>query len=194
MVFSSRKRIHSFDVTFKDFILPDFKIEVKLKDQSLPDSLKFFFEISTTLDKFETEVVGPDDIKTTLKGQSDYFKHLSKKVDLKPLLYVFENFFLYDLENMIKETFVTELNKEFSIYGLITFSGENKDNKKLNLINPSNNLKFEVKKDTYKTSISFALRKKKHEENCILLSAITFLILVCYIQRKIKQLVKSIKY
>ena len=61
---------------------------------------------------------------------------------------------------MIKETFVTELNKEFSIYGLITFSGENKDNKKLNLINPSNNLKFEVKKDTYKTSISFALRKK----------------------------------
>ena len=49
---------------------------------------------------------------------------------------------------MIKETFVTELNKEFSIYCLITFSGENKNNKKLDLINPSNNLKFEVKKDT----------------------------------------------
>ena len=65
----------------------------------------------------------------------------------------------FNLENMIKETFVTELNKEFSIFGLITFSGENKDNKKLDLINPSNNLKFEVKKDTYKTSISFALRK-----------------------------------
>ena len=47
---------------------------------------------------------------------------------------------------MIKETFVTELNQKFSIYGFITFSGENKDNKKLNLINPSNNLKFEVKK------------------------------------------------
>ena len=49
---------------------------------------------------------------------------------------------------MIIETFVTELNKEFSIYGLITFSGENKNNKKLDLINPNNNLKFEVKKDT----------------------------------------------
>ena len=48
---------------------------------------------------------------------------------------------------MIKETFVTELNKEFSIYDLITFSVENKNNKKLGLINPSNNLKFEVKKD-----------------------------------------------
>ena len=60
---------------------------------------------------------------------------------------------------MIKKTFVTELNKEFSIYDLITFSVENKNNKKLGLINPSNNLKFEVKKDTYKTSISFELGK-----------------------------------
>ena len=60
---------------------------------------------------------------------------------------------------MIKEKFVTELKKEFSIYGLITFSGENKDNKKLDLKSPSNNLKFEVKKDTYKASISFELGK-----------------------------------
>ena len=42
---------------------------------------------------------------------------------------------------------------------MITFSGESKDNKKLDLINASNNLKFEVKKDTYKTSISFELGK-----------------------------------
>ena len=48
-----------------------------MKDQSLPDSLKIFLEGSTTLDKFETEIVAPDDIKTTLKGQSDYFKQLS---------------------------------------------------------------------------------------------------------------------
>ena len=48
---------------------------------------------------------------------------------------------------MIKETFVTELIKEFSIYGLITFSGENRNSKKLDPINPSNNLK-ELKKDT----------------------------------------------
>ena len=66
---------------------------------------------------------------------------------------------------MIKETFVTELNKEFSIYDLITFSVENKNNKKLGLINPSNNLKFEVKKDTYKTSISFELGKVHEKES-----------------------------
>ena len=67
---------------------------------------------------------------------------------------------------MIKETFVTELNKEFSIYGLITFSGENKNNEKLDLINPCNYLKFEVKRDTYKTSISFELGKV-HEKKII---------------------------
>ena len=71
---------------------------------------------------------------------------------------------------MIKETFVTELNKEFSIFGLITFSGENKDNKKLDLINPSNNLKFEVKKDIYKTSISFALGKVHEKKSYTVVS------------------------
>ena len=97
--FQAGKGFHSLDVKFKDFVLPDFKTEVKLKDQSLPDSLKKIFEVSTTLDKFETEIVAPKDIKTTLKGQSDYFKQLSKKVDLKSSTHVFENFFLYDLEN-----------------------------------------------------------------------------------------------
>ena len=68
-----------------------------------------------------------------------------------------KTFFLYDLEDMMKETFVTELNKEFSIYGLITFSGKNKNNNKINLISPSRNLKFHWKKDVYKTSLNFEL-------------------------------------
>ena len=41
---------------------------------------------------------------------------------------------------MINEIYVTQLNKEFSIYGLMTFSGENKNNKKLDLVTPDNNL------------------------------------------------------
>ena len=61
---------------------------------------------------------------------------LKKWIDLKPLMHAFENFFLYDLENMINEIYVTQLNKEFSIYGLITFSGEYKNNKKLDLVTP----------------------------------------------------------
>ena len=61
---------------------------------------------------------------------------LKKQIDVKPLTHAFENLFLYDLENMINEIYVTQLNKEFSIYGLITFSGEYKNNKKLDLVTP----------------------------------------------------------
>ena len=62
-------------------------------------------------------------------------------------MHAYEIFFLYDLDNVIKLTFTTELQKEFSIYGLISFSGETKKNSKLNLINPKNKLKFEMMKD-----------------------------------------------
>ena len=91
--FWAGKGCHSLDVKFKDFVLPDFKIQVKLKDQSLPDSLKTFFDVSRILDKFKTEIVAPDDIKTPLIGQSDYFKQLSQKCDVKPLTHDFESFF-----------------------------------------------------------------------------------------------------
>ena len=47
----------------------------------------------------------------------------------------YENFFLYNLENMITETFVTELNKNFSTYSLISFSGETKTDNSIDLSN-----------------------------------------------------------
>ena len=41
-----------------------------------------------------------------------------------------ENFFLHDNENIITETYVSELNENIPIYGLIAFLGKtnNKDN------------------------------------------------------------------
>ena len=65
----------------------------------------------------------------------------------------------YDLENMITETFVTELNERFSTYGFILFSGETKMENKLALISPSSELKFNLKKDVYKNKVSFELDK-----------------------------------
>ena len=69
--------------------------------------------------------------------------------------------FLYDLENMIKPTFTktvfTELQKQFYIYGLIYFSGEQKD--KLHLIRPKNKLKFRLVKDIYKKQMKFEIAK-----------------------------------
>ena len=38
--------------------------------------------------------------------------------------------------------FVTELGKDFSIYGLTSYSGENKEDNKLDLIRPTDSLMF----------------------------------------------------
>ena len=59
----------------------------------------------------------------------------------------------------INEIYVTQLNKELSIYGLITFSSENKHNKELDLVTPDNNIKFQLKRDICKNSIGFELAK-----------------------------------
>ena len=92
------------------------------------------------------------------KLQSDELNFLqSHKINTKSLTYAHENFFLYDLENMIKPTFTTELQQEFNIYGLIYFSGDQKN--KLHLIRPKSKLKFQFEKDNYKKEIKFELAK-----------------------------------
>ena len=52
---------------------------------------------------------------------------------------------------------------------MITFSAENKDNKKL-LIKSNKNLKFEVNNGTYKTSISFELGKVHEKKSYCVVS------------------------
>ena len=51
---------------------------------------------------------------------------------------------------MINEIYVTQLNKELSIYGLITFSSENENNKKVDLVTSYNNINFQLKRNLYK--------------------------------------------
>ena len=153
--------VHS-NVIMKEehFILPDFNIHVKLKDQSSNELFKKILESSYSILESDRQVktLAPSNIEN-LSGQSGYIKNLSKKVNLKSLTQAYENFFLCYLENIIKPTFATEVQKEFSIYGLISFSGETKKNNKLDLIKPGDNLKFELIDDVYKNSLSFELRK-----------------------------------
>ena len=144
------------------FILPNFNIHVKLKDQSSNKWFKKTLESSYSILESNRKVktLAPSDIEN-LSRQSGYIKNLSKK--LKPLTHAYENFFMYDLENIIKPTFATEVQKEFSIYGLISFSGETKKNNKLDLIKPGDNLKFELIDDVYKNS-KFRVGKSSYEK------------------------------
>ena len=83
------------------FILPDFNIHVKLKDQFLNELFKKTLESSYSILESDRKLktLGPFDIEN-LSGQSGYIKNLSKKVNLKSLTHAYENFFLYDLENI----------------------------------------------------------------------------------------------
>ena len=83
------------------FILPDFNIHVKLKDQSLNELFKKTLESSYSILESDRKLktLGPFDIEN-LSGQSGYIKNLSKKVNLKSLTHAYEKFFLYDLENI----------------------------------------------------------------------------------------------
>ena len=119
-----------------------------MKKQSVRNDIKKIFESNLYLLKENTEIEAPSTIKETIEGQMDKrnINILKKQTDLKPLTHAFKTFFMYDFENMINKIYVTQLNKEFSIYVLITFSGENKSHKKLDLVTPDNNIKFKLKK------------------------------------------------
>ena len=100
---------------------------MKLKNKTSNELLKKILEFSFSIFENDRKVdkLTPSRIED-FSGQAGYIKKLSEKINLKSLTHAYENFFLYDLENMIKTIYVTELNKEFSIYGLISFSGETK--------------------------------------------------------------------
>ena len=62
-------------------------------------------------------------------------------------------FSLYDLRNMLKNTFISELDKYITIYGSISYFDIAKENKEVYLITHRNKLNLSVKKDAYKEEI-----------------------------------------
>ena len=143
--------------TFKaeDFNLldDDIKITTSVADMQSIFNFNSNFNNTTTI---TLKVKSPENVIGKL--QSDELNFLqSHKINTRSLTYAHENFFLYDLENMIKPTFTTELQQEFNIYGLIYFSGDQKN--KLHLIRPKSKLKFQFDKDIYKKQMKFEKAK-----------------------------------
>ena len=143
----------SFSADDFNLLDDDIKITTAVKD------IKNIFDFNSSFNNNTTvtlKVKSPKDVDE--KMQSDELNFLqSNKINANSLTYAHENFFLYDLENMIQPTFTTELQQEFSIYGLIYFSGEQKD--KLDLVKPKNKLKFQLNKDIYKKQMKFEIAK-----------------------------------
>ena len=171
--FNLRHR-YSFVGTNKNFYTfvnknPNLKLSFTAEDFNLLDDdikittavadIKSIFNFNGNFNNSKTITIklkSPTDVNQKL--QSDELNFLqTQKINTKSLTYAHENFFLYDLENMTQPTFTTELQQEFNIYGLIYFSGEQKD--KLDIIRPKNKLKFQLDRDIYKKQMKFEIAK-----------------------------------
>ena len=140
----------------QDFVLIDDNIKITTTAADKQSIFNFNGVVNTDGTIDTSKIKSPENVIQKL--QSDELNFLqSHKINTRSLTYAHENFFLYDLENMIKPTFTTELQQEFNIYGLIYFSGEQKN--KLHLIRPKSKLKFQFEKDIYKKEMKFELAK-----------------------------------
>ena len=158
-----------------DFVMPNFNVNVEIKKDSISDNLKKIYEGSFFIldndynNSKKTEILSGNKRIATIKNSTDEnmekilnseyikLKKLKDEIKIEAFNQIYENFFLYDLENMIRPSFTTELQKEFSIYGLVNFSAKVEEEKKLKIISPKNYLAFDVLRDTYKNLLQFEL-------------------------------------
>ena len=170
-------------VNTSDFAIPDFNVKVETK-KNLADNVKKIFEGSFfVLDNDynqskKTEKISKTKRSAVIKNtfseedqkylEKDYnkMKKLSEEINFKSLNVVYENFFLYDLDNFIVPSFTTELQTEFSIYGLVNFSNKARtETEKLNIISPKNYLHFNIINDTLKNKLNLELTKVHTKKN-----------------------------
>ena len=161
----------------EDFEIPDFMVKIEVENK-LKDKEKKIFEGSFyVLDNDynqskKTEKISKSNriatIKNTFSEENQKFlekeytrlKKKAEEINFKSLNVVYENFFLYDLDNYIVPSFTSELETEFSIYGLVNFSNELRtENEKLNIITPGNYLRFNVIDNILKNKLNFELTK-----------------------------------
>ena len=71
--------------------------------------------------------------------------------------YINESYFLYDKNDLLKETFITALNQKISIYDSISYFNKKTENEIFKIVTPEEILKFYINKDTTKNSLRFQL-------------------------------------
>ena len=177
-LFGFRSKTNSIFTNFtsRDIIIPDFNVKVETRKKSDENEKKIyegsFFMLDNDYNQSKiTRRISTDKRSATIKNtfseedekylNKDY-NSMKKKTDINvnSLNLVYENFFLYDLNNFIRPSYTTELQTDFNIYGLVNFSSKtDKENEKLHIISPKNYLKFDTIDDTYKNDLKIELTK-----------------------------------
>ena len=81
----------------------------------------------------------------------------SEKVE-KTLGLLQDSYFLYDDSNVIRETFISEINKKVPLIGSISYFDKVSLDDEIKLITPKNRLKFEVKENLLLDELAFQLQ------------------------------------
>ena len=122
------------------------------------DDLRNFLEPSTSLINKESGQEEFDSVPT--KGHFFSRKKcieeaIEKLGKIVTDFYINESYFLHNKSSFIEQTFMTALKKKISIYGSISYLKSKKDI--IKIIDTEEFLKFNVKKDTLKDSLSLQL-------------------------------------
>ena len=99
----------------KYFVLPDFDIDVKIKGRSSPivnsviESTFLLIDIARKSGRSssKTSTIIFNSLKSYINKKLEEVRVLLSKINLKSITHTDENLFLYDLERIIKPTFVT---------------------------------------------------------------------------------------
>ena len=160
-----------------DFKIPDFMVKIEVKNNLKDEEKKIFEESFYVLDNDynqlkKTKKISKSNriatVKSTFSEENKKFlekeytqlKKKAEEINFESLDFIYENFFLYDLDNYIIPSFTTELETEFSIYGLVNFSNKLRtENEKLNIITTKNYLPFNVINNILKNKLNFELTK-----------------------------------
>ena len=119
---------------------------------NLSTSLKNILQPSPRLTNKETGT----EQNTFVPTQYSFFSEQNYK-NVPVFHYINESYFLHDKSDLIKETFITALNKKISIYSSISYFNKRMEKKIFKTVTPEEILKFYVNKDTTKNSLSFQL-------------------------------------
>ena len=90
----------------------------------------------------------------TIKEFNNFDKYKDLNLEVAKTAYE-HTYFLYDNDNLIRETFISELNKKVNLIGSITFYEEINKQGKAFLISNESKLKFDVKKNIVIDSFNF---------------------------------------
>ena len=127
---------------------------------NLSTSLKNFFQPSQNLLNIES---GTEETSTVPTQYSFYpvqqqIEEKIKEYNAVPSKnFINESYFLYDKSGLIKESYITAINKKVSLYGSTSYFDRKTENEILKLVSPENSLKFLVDKDTVRNNLSFQL-------------------------------------